>query len=129
MAVRTHPIKNKDSWEAALLPGFLCFILDTSWVKSREIMIEILFFPSSEKLSFALPLMSGQSSLHFRYPFGDWPPPPHTPTPDPGLPKGTSRILLEDAHLGLRIRLRFLGLRIRQGEELNKNPTNLTPLE
>src|SRR5882762_2876258 len=37
-----HP--NKDSWEAALLPGFLCFILDTSWVKSREITIEILFF-------------------------------------------------------------------------------------
>src|SRR6267378_938413 len=50
---KQSPIKNKDSWEAALLPGLLCFILDTSWVKSREIAIEILFFPSSKKLSFA----------------------------------------------------------------------------
>jgi hypothetical protein len=31
--------------------GFLC---DASWVKSREITIEILFFPSSEK-NFPLP--------------------------------------------------------------------------
>jgi hypothetical protein len=49
-----HFIKNLCSWEAALLPGFLCFILDTSWVKWKEITIEILFFPSSEKIFLCL---------------------------------------------------------------------------
>src|SRR6266481_2931016 len=62
------PIKNKDSWELCYVPGFLCFILDTSWVKSRELTIEILFFPSSEKTFLclrALPLMSGRTlSIH-----------------------------------------------------------------
>ena len=69
MAVRTHPIKNKDSWEAALLPGFLCFILDTSWVKSREIMIEILFFPSSEKtfLCLCVAFNVGENFIHPSY--------------------------------------------------------------
>jgi hypothetical protein len=36
MAVKTQkaePHQNLCSWEAALLPGFLCFILDTFWVK------------------------------------------------------------------------------------------------
>src|SRR6267378_4693605 len=65
--LKAEPHQNKDSWEAALLPGFLCFILDTSWVKSREITIEILCFPSSEKTFLclhALPLMFIHPSYH-----------------------------------------------------------------
>jgi hypothetical protein len=52
--------------EAALLPDFLCFILDATWIQPREITIEMLFFPSiSKKLSFAFNVV--KNSIHPSY--------------------------------------------------------------